>query len=79
MARIEGVSERANPFVRIAYAVTRRKLGRMVEPVAVGAHHPRLLVGMGAFEEALVRSHRVPSRLKALAALQAAAAIGCPF
>jgi hypothetical protein len=46
MARIEGVPEGANPFVRIVYALTRRKVGRMVEPVAVAAHHPRLLLGM---------------------------------
>ena len=79
MARIAGVPEDANPFVRFVYAITRRKLGRMVEPVAVAAHHPRLLVGMAGFEEALGRSRRVDRRLKALAALQAASHVGCPF
>jgi hypothetical protein len=51
----------------------------MIEPVSVAAHHPRLLIGMGAFEEALLRSRRVDSRLKSLAELQAAAGVGCPF
>ncbi len=79
MPRIEGVPEGANPFVRIVYAMTRRKVGRMVDPVAIAAHHPRLLLGMAGFEEALGRSHRVDARLKALAELQAAAHVGCPF
>jgi hypothetical protein len=79
MARIEGVPEGANPFVRAVYAITRRKVGRMVEPVAVAAHHPRLLLGMAAFEEALTRAHRVDPRVKAVAELQAAAHVGCPF
>jgi hypothetical protein len=79
MARIQGVPEGANPFVRAVYALTRRKVGRMVEPVAVAAHHPRLLLGMAAFEEGLGRSHRVDPRLKSLAELQAAAHVGCPF
>jgi alkylhydroperoxidase family enzyme len=51
----------------------------MIEPVSVAAHHPRLLIGMGAFEEALLRSRRVDTRLKSLAELQAAAGVGCPF
>ena len=79
MARIKGVDERANLFVRAAYAITRRKVGRMVEPVAIAAHHPKLLLGMGAFDEALARSNRVPTRLKSIAELQAAASVGCPF
>jgi hypothetical protein len=79
MPRIEGVPEGANLFVRAVNATTRRKIGRMVQPVAIAAHHPRLLVGMGAFEEALARSRRVETRLKSLAELQAAANVGCPF
>lgn len=79
MARIEGVPERASLFARVIYAMTRRRVGRMVEPSSIAAHHPRLLLGMGAFEEALDRSHRVESTLKSLATLQAAAGVGCPF
>jgi hypothetical protein len=79
VARIEGVPEGANPFVRVFYALTRRKVGRMVEPVSVAAHHPLLLLGMGAFEEALGRAHRLPARVKVLAELQVSTHIGCPF
>ena len=79
MARIQGVPEAANPFVRAVYAITRRKVGRMVESAAIAAHHPRLLLGMGAFDEALGRSRRVDGRLKSLAVLQVASHVGCPF
>jgi hypothetical protein len=43
LARLEGVPEDSSLFARGVYAVTRRKVGRMVEPVSVAAHHPRLL------------------------------------
>lgn len=79
MARIEGVPEDSSLFARGVYAMTRRKVGRMVEPVSVAAHHPRLLLGMGAFEEALGRARRVPLRVKVLAELQVSTRIGCPF
>jgi hypothetical protein len=51
----------------------------MSEPVAVAAHHPRLLVAMSAFDQTLAHSHRVPERVKILAELQVASRIGCPF
>jgi hypothetical protein len=79
LARIEGVPEDSSLFSRLVYALTRRKLGRMVEPTSVAAHHPRLLLGMGAFEEALGRSRRVPLAVKTLAELQVSTRIGCPF
>ncbi len=31
MPRIEGVPESANLFVRVVYATTRRKIGRMIQ------------------------------------------------
>ena len=79
MARIAGLPEEANPFTRVVYALTRRRLGRMVETVAVAAHHPRLLAGMAAFEQAVGSAHRVDPRVKVLAELQVSSRIGCPF
>jgi alkylhydroperoxidase family enzyme len=79
VARIKGVPENSSPLTRVAYPITRRKVGRMVEPVEVAAHHPRLMLAMAAFEEAIGRSRRVPASLKALAELQAASHVGCPF
>jgi hypothetical protein len=79
MPRIAGRPERASLFTRVLYRGTRRRLGRMVDTVAVGAHVPRLVSGVAAFEIALGGSHRAPERLKALAAVKAAGLIGCPF
>src|SRR6202035_2624005 len=80
MTRIEGVPSRgANPLLRLIYRSARRKVGRDVDPIAVYAHAPSLLVGYGAFEQATARQHKVPERLKALAELKAAAVVNCEF
>lgn len=79
MARVRGVPEQANLFTRVVYALTRHRVGRMVEPVAVAAHHPRLLAGMAAFEQALGSARRLDERIKVLAELQVSSRIGCPF
>jgi AhpD family alkylhydroperoxidase len=80
MTRIEGVDQRsAGPLVRLAYGLTRRQLGRMVDPVAVYAHQPRLLLTYGAFEKATEKLGSVDERLKALAELRAAAMVSCEF
>jgi alkylhydroperoxidase family enzyme len=80
MTRIEGVSTRgASPLLRLIYRAARRKIGRDVDPVAVYAHTPGLLVGLSAFEQATARQRQVPERLKALAELKAAAVVNCEF
>lgn len=51
MTRIDVVSKRSwNPLVRLAHTVSRRQLGRDVDPVGVYAYTPGLLMGYGAFE-----------------------------
>ena len=52
MARINGAPvQQGGPlrrfFVWIVYSLTRRKLGRIVMPVQVTAHHPTILWGYG--------------------------------
>jgi alkylhydroperoxidase family enzyme len=80
MARIDGVSTRnASPLVRLVYRLSRRRLGRDVEPIAVYAHAPGLLLGYGMLEQATAGQHRVSERLKALAETKAAALVSCEF
>jgi alkylhydroperoxidase family enzyme len=80
MARIDGVSTRnASPLVRLIYRLSRRRLGRDVEPIAVYAHAPGLLLGYGMLEQATASQHRVPERLKVLAETKAAALVSCEF
>jgi AhpD family alkylhydroperoxidase len=80
MTRIEGMqASNGGLLVRLAYRMTRRQLGRMVDPVAVYAHAPSLLTGYGLFEQATLKQRRVEERLKALAELKAAAMVSCEF
>jgi hypothetical protein len=80
MVRIVGISERAaGPVTRFAYWFSRRRFGKVAEPLRVIAHHPALLHGYGAFELALDRSSLLDERLKDLASLKAATLVGCPF
>ena len=84
MARIEGADPSqlglfGGLLARIVYALTRRKLGRVVMPVRVTAHHPQILWGYGQMEQSLLSSHRVDAALKQLATLRVATLVGCPF
>jgi alkylhydroperoxidase family enzyme len=80
MTRIEGVPTRkASPLVRLVHRLSRRRLGRDVDPVSVYAHAPGLLMGYGVFEQATARQRRVEERLKALAETKAAAVVSCEF
>jgi len=80
MTRIEGAPIRgAAPLLRVLYRLSRRKVGRDVDPVGVYGHAPGLLVGYGAFEQATARQSHVEERLKALAELKAAALVNCEF
>ena len=47
MARIAGVEPgQAGALARLAYYFTKRKLGRVILPIKIHAHHPRLLRGL---------------------------------
>src|ERR1700677_669719 len=80
MTRIDVVAaKQAGPLVRLVYRLSRRALGRDVDPVSVYAHLPRLLIGYGMLEQATDKQHRVEERLKALAETKAAAVVSCEF
>jgi 4-carboxymuconolactone decarboxylase len=88
MSRIAGVrSNRTGPLTRVILAVARRKTGqltgrtteRMIEPLEVYAHRPRLLIGYGMMEDATAKLHRVDERLKVLAELKAATLTSCEY
>jgi len=66
-------------FARIVYALTKRKLGRLVMPVRVTAHHLQTLWGYGQMEQSLLSSHRLDDALKELATLRVSTLVGCPF
>jgi len=79
MSRIQP-PKRPGPITRLLLRVARRQSGgKLPEPFAVQAHHPRLLKGYGGFELAFMHSRRAPRRLKELAELKAAALCGCEW
>lgn len=84
MARIPGADPRrqgwlSGLFTRAVYALTRRKLGHVVMPVQVTAHHSKILWGYGQMEQSLMSSHLVSAELKELGQLRVATLVGCPF
>jgi len=84
MARIAGASaNQGGPlrrlFVSIVYSITRRRLGHVIMPVQVNAHHPKLLWGYGQMEQSQLGSKTVDHKLKGLAELRVATLVGCPF
>jgi len=57
----------------------KRKLGRVVMPVQIVAHHSRILWGYAQMEQSFVSSDLVDTGLKDLAQLRVATLVGCPF
>jgi hypothetical protein len=86
MAYLKGIEPaEAGWFTRLVYWFVRRKIGkltgkdRLVEPIKIAAHHPRLLKAVGQMEGGQAAAHSVPAELKMLASLQTSLLIGCPF
>ena len=84
MARIHGApSNQGGPFrrlfVSLVYSITRRRVGRVVMPVQVAAHHGRVFWGYLQMEQSQLGSKLVDPKLKALAELRVATLVGCPF
>lgn len=90
MARIQGVSKRkAGPIVRLVYRLgprTMKKLtgrqpqtGSGMEPIEVWAHQPKMMIGMGKFNQAVRKGKSIDERLKNLVELKGAQMIGCEY
>ena len=90
MARIQGVSKRqAGPMVRLVYAFGPRmmkklsgrepQLGSGLEPIEIWAYQPKMLTGMGKFNQAVRKGKSVDERLKNLIELKGAQMIGCEY
>jgi alkylhydroperoxidase family enzyme len=90
MARIEGVRrEQAGPFVRLVYRFMRRGMTKMtgrnpahgsgIEPVEIWAYQPKMMSGMGKFQQAVRKGRSVDERLKYMVELKGAQMIGCEY
>src|SRR3954447_16755909 len=90
MARIQGVpQEQAGPIVKLVYRLMRKGMKKMtgrdaahgsgIEPVEIWAHQPKMMSGMGNFQQAVRKGNSVDERLKYLVELKGAQMIGCEF
>ena len=84
--RMKGVEPgEAGWFIRLVYWLVKREMrkltgqARLVEPIKITAHHPRLLRALGQMEGGQAAAKSVPASLKALASIKAATLVGCPF
>ena len=90
MARIQGVpQDQAGPVVKLVYRLMRRGTKKMtgreaahgsgIEPVEIWAHQPKMMSGMGKFQQAVRKGNAVDERLKYLVELKGAQMIGCEY
>ena len=90
MARIDGVpQEQAGPIVKLVYRLMRKGMKKLtgrqpahgsgIEPVEIWAHQPKMMSGMGKFQQAVRKGRSVDERLKYLVELKGAQMIGCEF
>jgi hypothetical protein len=66
-------------LVGIVYTLTRRRLGRVIMPIQVTAHHSKIFWGYIQMEQSQMSSKLVDPKLKGLAELRVATLVGCPF
>jgi AhpD family alkylhydroperoxidase len=90
MARIQGVSKtKAGPMVRLVYRLGPRMMKKLtgrepqtgsgLGPMEIWAYQPKMMFGMGKFNQAVRKGKSVDQRLKNLVELKGAQMIGCEF
>ncbi|MGX7827009.1 carboxymuconolactone decarboxylase family protein [Actinokineospora sp. 24-640] len=81
MPRIPAVSTKdAGVLLRLAYWFARRRFGAVPEPMAVVAHHPKLLIASGRHELAVEKaSTALPASVRELAVYRVAQRLGCSW
>jgi AhpD family alkylhydroperoxidase len=90
MARINGVQQAdAGLKVKLVYRLGPRMMkkltgrepqtGRGIEPMEIWAYQPKMMFGMGKFNQAVRKARSVDERLKNLIELKGAQMIGCEF
>jgi alkylhydroperoxidase family enzyme len=90
MARIEGVSRsQAGPVVRLVYRFGPRMMRKLtgrdpqtgsgIEPIEIWAYQPKMMIGMGRFNQAVRKGKTVEERIRNLVELKGAQMIGCEY
>lgn len=55
------------------------RTGNGMEPIEIWAHQPKMMMGMGKFNQAIRKDKTVDERIKNLVELKGAQMIGCEF
>ena len=90
MARIEGVSKaQAGLVVKLVYRFGPRMMKKMtgrdprtgsgIEPIEIWAYQPKMMIGMGRFNQAVRKGKTVDERVRNLVELKGAQMIGCEY
>jgi alkylhydroperoxidase family enzyme len=90
MARIQGVPKsQAGPVVKLVYRFGPRMMkkltgrdpqtGNGIEPMQIWAHQPKMMMGMGRFNQAVRKGKNVDERIRNLVELKGAQMIGCEY
>jgi len=90
MPRIEGVpASKASPVVKLVYRFGPRAIKKLtgrdpqtgsgIEPIEIWAHQPKMMMGMGKFNQAIRKGKTVDERIRNLVELKGAQMIGCEF
>jgi AhpD family alkylhydroperoxidase len=81
MPRIPALPKSATGRVtRLFYRMSRRRYGAVAEPLAVMAHHGRLLAAYGISETAVGKAATtLPAEVRELAVYRAATGVGCSW
>ena len=90
MARIQGVQKsQAGPVTKLAYRFGPKMMKKLtgrdpqtgsgIEPMEIWAHRPKMMVGMGRFNQAVRKGNAVEERIKNLVELKGAQMIGCEY
>jgi len=66
-------------FARFVFWMVKRRLGRLTTPLRWVGLHPRVLFGFTTMMAVQEGTRSVPPGLKALARIQTARLVGCPF
>jgi alkylhydroperoxidase family enzyme len=76
-------------MVKLVYRFMRRGMKKLtgraaahgsgIEPIEIWAHQPKMMSGMGKFQQAVRKGRSVDERLKYLVELKGAQMIGCEF
>jgi alkylhydroperoxidase family enzyme len=79
MARIPLDTTTASLPARLASWFSRRRLGRVADPLAAWSHHTGVLLTLVRLEMRVQRWRRLDANLQALAVMASAARIGCAW